>query len=141
MRDMNDNLIARIVSRWAIFISIWFQTMALYNVNVYVDGRIEQALCTGTFNDHDQMMSLQISPDKLKLMDDSIASLYFCTTLLYSISMIFLMVAIQIKRYKTPAPIHTPKLERPKDMESMVLNFSLLILIVINEGGMDLWRR
>ena len=66
-------------------------------------------------------------------------------TLLYCISMIFLMVAIQIRRYKTMAvahsPIHFIGVKRPRDLESMLLNFNLLILIVINEGCMNLWQR
>ena len=151
MREMNDNLIATIVHTWALFISIWLQTTftVLFNkdVHVYVDGmlNVEQEFCSGTFNDHEQMVNLQISPDKLTQMDNAIARNFNIGTLLYCISMIFLMVAIQIRRYKTMAvahsPIHYIGVERPKDLESMLLNFNLLILIVINEGCMNLWRR
>jgi hypothetical protein len=151
MREMNDNLIATIVHTWALFISIWLQTTftVLFNkhVHVYVDGmlNVEQEFCSGTFNDHEQMVNLQISPDKLTQMDNAIARNFNIGTLLYCISMIFLMVAIQIRRYKTMAvahsPIHTIGVEKPKDLESMLLNFNLLILIVINEGCMSLWRR
>ena len=91
------------------------------------------------------MVNLQISPDKLTQMDNTISRNFDIGTLLYCISMIFLMVAIQIRRYKTMAvahsPIHFIGVERPKDLESMLLNFNLLILIVINEGCMNLWRR
>ena len=151
MREMNDNLTATIVHTWALFISIWLQTTftVLFNkhVHVYVDGMLnfEQEFCSGTFNDHGQMVNLQISPDKLTQMDNAISRNFDICTLLYCISMIFLMVAIQIRRYKTMAvahsPIHFIGVERPKDLESMLLNFNLLILIVINEGCMNLWMR
>ena len=85
------------------------------------------------------------SLDKLTQMDNANARFFNATALLSSISMIFLMVAIQIQRYKTMAvehfPIHTIGVERPKDMESMLLNFSLLIFMVINQGFMNLWMR
>ena len=67
MRVMNDNLIAKIVHTWALFISIWLQTTLPTNVHGYADGllNVEQNFCTGTFNDHEQMMNLYISCSKL----------------------------------------------------------------------------
>jgi hypothetical protein len=145
-REMNDNLIATIVHTWALFISIWLQTTFAV-LHLYVDGmlNVEQEFCSGMFNDHEKMVNLQISPDKLTQMNNAIGRSFNIGTLLYCISMIFLMVAIQIRRDKTMAvahsPTHTIGVEKPKDLESMLLNFNLLILIVINEGCMSLWRR
>ena len=53
MRDMNDDLIVNIIVRIALFISVWVSTTGLWNRKIEI--ATSAAMCTGIFNDHDQI--------------------------------------------------------------------------------------
>ena len=61
MRDMNDDLIVTFVVRISVFISFWVSTTGFSNRK----GISTEAICTGIFNDHEQIMDPDITPDKL----------------------------------------------------------------------------
>ena len=145
MRDMNDQLIARIILRWAIFISIWLSLTA--PVNTSTTSSYANKFCTGIYNDHDQIMNSNIPTEKLPLP-------YAPLLILIYISIIILTVAIWYRQFKNSAVVispitlavaplaaNSPFVQRPKDMESMLANFSLVILIVINSIGTLVWRK
>ena len=142
MRDMNDKLIARIILTWVIFISIWLTLTAPMNTSNY-----GMKFCTGIYNDHDQIMNSNIPTEKLPLP-------YAPLLILIYISIIILTVAIWYRQFKNSAVVispitlavaplaaNSPFVQRPKDMESMLANFSLVILIVINSIGTLVWRK
>ena len=134
MRVMNDNLIARIILRWAIFISIWVPLTAPVNTTRSFSNKF----CTGIYNDHDQIMNSEI-PNENLLLPYAPLLVMICT------SMIILMVGIWFRQFKNsavgPLPINPLVMQRPKDMESMLLNFSIIILMAINFWGSLVWRK
>ena len=134
MRDMNDKLIARIILRWVIFISIWLTLTAPMNTSNY-----GMKFCTGIYNDHDQIMNSN-NPNQTP-------SPYAPLLLLIYFSIITLTVSIWFKQFKNSAiePLasksKSPFVQRPKDMESMLANFSLVNLIAINSVVTIIWRK
>ena len=133
MRDMNDKLIARIILRWVIFISIWLTLTAPLNTSNY-----GMKFCTGIYNDHDQIMNSNIPNEALPLP-------YAPLLILIYISIIVLTVAIWFRQFKNSAVVplaaNSPCVQRPKDMESMLANFSLVNLIAINSVVTIIWRK
>ena len=133
MRDMNDKLIATIILRWVIFISIWLTLTAPVNTSNY-----GMKFCTGIYNDHDQIMNSN-NPNQTP-------SPYAPLLLLIYFSIITLTVSIWFKKFKNSAiePLasksKSPFVQRPKDMESMLANFSLVNLIAINSVVTIIWR-
>ena len=82
MRDLNDDLIVRIVSRLTIFISIWVPATGFANRN----GGSTENFCTGIFNDQDQILHPQIPPEKLPLPYVPISGTLAILTLFFMIS-------------------------------------------------------
>ena len=89
-------------------------------------------MCTGIFDDHDQIMDPEISSDELPTSHGF---------LLWSLPVVtlFFMAAVTIthKRKNENMTI----LRRLKDLESMLLNFALLILVLINLIGYRIYWR
>ena len=131
MRDMNDDLIVTILVNTAIFISIWVPTTGFSNRK---GGEVEW-LCTGKFNDHDQIMNPEIVPAKLP---QPYSPIFWAL----SVSILFLMSGVTIGRQRNSFNDNKLTiLHRPKDLESMLLNFACLILLLINVGGYNLYWR
>ena len=131
MRDMNDNLLVAFVIRLSLFISVWIVSVGFVNRKGYTSERF----CTGIFNDHDQIMDPQISPEKLPQP---------YTPLFWSlcITNLFFIVSVRIRRRKISlddVASVTIGTKRPKDLESMLLNFTLIILLTINLLGFQLF--
>ena len=131
MRDMNDDLIVTFLVRIAVLISVWVATTGFSNRK----GSSTESICTGIFmfNDHNQMMNTEIDPDKLPQPYNP---------LLFSIAIaiLFFMAAITIRRKRNSLNDNNKAiLQRPKDLESMLLNFALLILLLINLIGYNLY--
>ena len=131
MRDMNDDLIVTFLVRIAVFISIWVSATGFNHRK----GAKAHALCTGIFNDHEQIMNPIITPDNLPQPYNPI----FCSLM---ITILFLMAAVTIGRYKNSLDDDSLSiLRRPKDLESMLLNFALTILIFTIMFGYNLYWR
>ena len=132
MRDMNDDLIVAFLVRIAVFISVWVPTTGFNNRK----GQSSVvSMCTGIFNDHDQIMNSEIRSDKLPQPYNPIFWFLSITTL-------FLMVAVTIGRKRSSYnDINLAIMQRPKDLESMLLNFALLILLLINMFGYNFYWR
>ena len=134
MRDMNDNLLVAFVIRLSLFISVWIVSVGFVNRKGYTSERF----CTGIFNDHDQITDPQISPEKLPQP---------YTPLFWSlcITTLFFIVSVRIRRRKISlddVATVTIGTQRPKDLESILLNFTLIILLTINLLGFQLfWRK
>ena len=131
MRDMNDDLIVTILVRTSVLISVWVATTG-FN---HREGAKSHAMCTGIFNDHDQIMNQIITPDDLPQPYNPI----FWSLL---ITVLFLMAAVTMGRQKNSLDDDSVRiLKRPKDLESMLLNFALIILIFIMMFGYNLYWR
>lgn len=89
MRDLNDNLVVRIVINISIFISVWVPATGFVNRK----GSSVENFCTGTFNDHDQLLDPQIPPEKLPLPYAPI----FWTLLILTL---FFTIFVMIERHK-----------------------------------------
>ena len=131
MRDMNDNLIVTFVVRISVFISIWVSTTGFSQRK----GISTQAICTGVFNDHDQIMDPELTPDKLPQPYNIILRPMV-------VAILFFMASVTYRRKRNPfSNDNNPFLQRPKDLESMLLNFAVLILLLINVIGYKLYFR
>ena len=130
MRDMNDDLIVTILVRISILFSIWVSTNGFSNRKV--ERATSAAMCTGIFNDHNQIMNPEISSDKLPAPYGFILWSLSVTTL-------FFMVAITTTRKRNNRNMTI--IQRPKDLESTLLNFALLILFLINSIGYRIYWR
>ena len=124
MRDMNDKLIARIILRWAIFISIWFPLTAPVNTTSSFGNKF----CTGIYDDHNQIMNYNIQNEKLPLP-------YAPLLIFFYVSIIILTVAVWFRQFKNPdvvfnplnmavAPLTanspSPFVQRPKGSQSLI---------------------
>ena len=119
MRDMNDDLIVTITVRTAVFISVWVSTTGF----------------SGIFNDHHILTNSKISPDKLPKP-------YLPIFWSLIVSILFLMAAVKIGRYQRKYFDEKPTIiQRPKDLESMLLFFVVLILLLINTLGYSLYMK
>ena len=131
MQDMNDDLIVTILVNTAVFISIWVPTTGFSNRK----GGAVEWLCTGVFNDHDQILNPEIVPSKLP---QPYSPIFWAL----SVSILFLMISAKIGRQRNSFnDVNLKILHRPKDLESMLLNFACLILLVINVGGYNVYWR
>ena len=130
MRDMNDDLIVTFLVRISIFFGIWASTTGFSNRKV--ERATSAAMCMGIFDDHDQIMDPEISSDELPTSYGFI---------LWSLPVLtlFFMAAIKITRKRNNESMTI--LRRPKDLESMLLNFALLILVLINLIGYRIYWR
>ena len=122
--------------RWAIFISIWLSLTA--PVNTSTTSSYANKFCTGIYDDHDQIMNSNIPNEALPLP-------YAPLLILIYISIIVLTVAIWFRQFKNSAVVplvaNPHCVQRPKDMESMLANFSLVNLIAINSVVTIIWRK
>ena len=135
MRDMNDDLLVTFIVRLSIFISIWVHTTGFVNRK----GSSGEGFCTGIFNDHDQVMNTQISPEKLPQPYSPLFWSLWITNLVF-------MVSVKVRRRRISLDDFddtvTIGVQRPKDLESMLLNFTVIILLTINLLGFQLfWRK
>ena len=131
MRDMNDDLIVTILVRISLLISVWVATTGFNHRK----GAKSHAMCTGISNDYDQIMNHMITPDDLPQPYNPI----FWSLL---ITVLFLMAAVTMGRQKNSLDDDSVRiLKRPKDLESMLLNFALIILIFIMMFGYNLYWR
>ena len=132
MRDMNDDLIVKFIIRLAILISIWVPATGFENRKE----NSRERFCTGIFNDQTQIMNSEISPEKLP-------NPYFPLFWLLMITNLFFMVAVKIGRQKISLDDDTTiGTQRPKDLESMLLNFTVIILLTVNILGYLLfWKK
>ena len=135
MRDMNDDLIVRFIIRLAIFISIWVPATGFENRRE----NSRERFCTGIFNDQTQIMNSEISPEKLPRP-------YFPLFWSLMITNLFFMVAVKIGRQKISLESSDDNItigtQRPKDLESLLLNFTVIILLTINLLGYLLfWKK
>ena len=134
MRDMNDDLLVTFIVRLSIFISIWVHTTGFVNRK----GNLFEGFCTGIFNDHNEILDPQISPEKLP---QPYSPLFWSLC----ITNLFFIVSVKIRRQRISLNDvdNTVKIgvKRPKDLESMLLNFTLMILLIINMLGFYLFFR
>ena len=133
MRDMNDDLIVAFLVRIAVFISVWVPTTGFNNRK----GQSSVvSMCTGIFNDHNQIIDSEISSGKLPAP-------YGFILWSLSVLILFFMAAVTIARKRNDPTNHKKTIiQRPKDLESMLLNFALLILLLINVIGYRIyWRK
>ena len=131
MRDMNDDLIVTFLVRIAVLISVWVATTGFSNRK----GSSTESICTGIFifDGHNQMMNPEIDPDKLPQPYNP---------LLFSIAIaiLFFMASVTYRHKRNSfSDNYKPFLRRPKDLESMLLNFALLTLLLINLIGYNLY--
>ena len=135
MRDMNDDLLVRFIIRLSIFISVWVPTTGFVNRK----GSSGEGFCTGIFNDHDEVMNTQISPEKLPQPYSPLFWSLWITNLVF-------MVSVKVRRRRLSLDDFddtvTIGVQRPKDLDSMLLNFTIIILLTINLLGFQLfWRK
>ena len=132
MRNMNDNLIVTILVRTAVLISIWVCTTGFSGKT----GGTSDAMCTGIFDDHNILLNSKISPDKLP---QPYAWIFWSLAL----ANLFFMASATIGRHQRNSLDDDTLtiIKRPKDLESMLLNFALLILLSINGLGYNLIMR
>ena len=128
MRDMNDDLIVTILVRISISMGILVSTTG-HSKEEYATSA---ALCTGIFNDHNQIMDSEIYSGKLPAP-------YGFILWSLSVAISFFMASITIIRKRNNESMTI--LKRPKDLESMLLNFALLILLLINVIGYRIYWR
>ena len=128
MRDMNDDLIVTILVRISISIGILVSTTG-HSKEQYA---ISAAMCTGIFNDHNQITDSEISSGKLP------PAYGFILWSLSGLTLLF-MASITITRKRNNESMTI--LKRPKDLESMLLNFALLILLLVNVLGYRIYWR
>ena len=132
MRDMNDDLIVTILVRTTVFISIWVSTTGFAGKT----GGASDAMCIGVFNDYQILMNSKIYPDKLP---QPYAWLFWSL----AVAILSFMASAKIKRHQRNSLEDDTLtiIKRPKDLESMLLNFALLILLSINGLGYNLIMR
>ena len=131
MRDMNDDLIVTFLVRIAVLISVWVATTGFSNRK----GSSTESICTGIFifDGHNQMMNTEIDPDKLPQPYNPL--LFFL-----AVAILFFMASVTYRRKRNSFRDNSkPFLRRPKDLDSMLLNFALLILLLINLFGYNLY--
>ena len=123
MRDTNDDLIVMISVRTAVFISVWVSTTGFSDK---MGGSID-AMCTGIFNDHHILMNSKISLDKLPQP-------YSPVFWILTFTILFFIGAIEIGRHKRNFLDDDTLtiMKKPKYLESILLNFAMLILLSIN---------
>ena len=131
MRDMNDDLIVTFLHRISVFISVWVATTGFHNRK----GASTEAICTGIFNDHDQIMNPELTPDKLPQPYNPLLKWI-------AVAILFFMASVTYRRKKNSFSDNNKTfLRQPKDLESTLLNFAVLILLLINVIGYNLYVR
>ena len=132
MRGMKDDLIVTILVRTFVIIGVWVSTTTSW---IKPSGTSD-GMCTGIFNNYHDIMNQEISPEKipkpyLPIFGSLIVSIWF------------LMAAVKIGRYQRNSyDDEKPTIiQRPKDLESMLLNFAVLILLLINTLGYTLYMK
>ena len=126
MRDMNDNLIVTFIIRLSIFVSVWVPTTGFLSRK----GSSGEGFCTGIFNNYDQIMDPQISPEELPQP-------YAPLLWLVWIAILFFMVSVKIRPRRISLDSVdddsvTIGVQRPRDLDSILLNFTIMILLLIN---------
>ena len=137
MRQMNDDLLLRIAISWAVFMSVWIPTMISpkqYNK----ESKRVNSMCTGIFSSNDQDLVWEdlVNKDTYSQPRVTTYKLWFWI----SITLV-LMMAIKIGRRKIS--FEQPGLSpQPKNLESMLLNFTLVVLLTISMLGFNLyWKK
>ena len=132
MRGMRDDLIVTILVRTAVIIGVWVSTTTSW---IKPSGTSD-GMCTGIFNNYHDIMNQEMSPDKLPKPFLPIFGALI-------VSILFLMAAVKIGRYQRKYFDNEKPtiIQRPKDLESMLLNFAVLILLLINTLGHTLYTK
>ena len=116
----------------SIFISIWVPTTGFVTTG--------DSFCTGIFYNYNQIMDSQISPKKLPQPYSPLLRLLWLAILFFMVS-----VKIRLRRISLDGvDDNSVKIgvQRPKDLDSMLLNFTIMILLLINVLGFHLfWRK
>ena len=116
MRGMNDNLLARISFNISLFLSLFFQLTVLNPAPTR-----NQAICTGIFDDID-IIGIRFN------------GIHPYTVMYLTFSCITLTLCIAVKIGKHLITLDEPVglIPKPKNLESMLLNLSLVMLIFIS---------
>ena len=115
MRQMNDDLITRLAVNWAIFLSIWISCQISYS---------NESICTGDFSFNKQLDSTKIFfPFPPYGVFAPLIWLCLLTTLVLQI-----LVKIKSSEFWLNQP--TGLIQPPKNMDSIILNFILLVLFI-----------
>ena len=136
MRDMNDDLLVTFIIRLSIIISVWVPTTGFLSRK----GSSGEGFCTGIFNNYNQIMDPQISPEKLP---QPYAPLFW----LLWIAILFFMVSVKIRLQRISLDgvdddMVKIGVQRLKNLDSMLLNFTIMILLLINVLGFHLfWKK
>ena len=139
MRDINDDLLVTFIIRLSIFISVWVPTTGFLSRK----GSSGEGFCTGIFNDYTQIMDPQISPEKLPQPYSPLFWLLWIAILFFMVSN---GVKIRLQRISLDGVddnmVKFIGVQRPKDLDSMLLNFTIMILLLINMLGFQLfWKK
>ena len=126
MKTMDDNMIVRIVMIWVFHLSIWVNSVGFLQRST--ESSKSKAFCTGIYNDHDEILNSHISP---KNLPRPFMPLFY----LILISTFVLMVAIRKGKRKICFENPTAIIQRPKDMENMLLHSTVMVLFIINQLG------
>ena len=141
MRQMNDDILLRIAISWAIFMSIWITTMI--NPTQYKKQfNNAYGLCTGIFSiDEKDLVWEDLVTSTVDAYKTVLGPPQFVMLVWISITLI-LMVAVKIGHQKISLEQPSGLISPPKDLESILLNFTLIVLLTINMLGFSLyWKK
>ena len=136
MRQMNDDLLLRVAISWALFMSIWNATM-ISGKQYTKESKKLIGMCTGIFSSNEEDLVWQDLVNSKRTYKNPmyVSPFWFWV----SITLV-LMVAVKIGRQKISLEHREPCLiPQPKNLESMLLNFTLVVLLTINMLGFRLY--
>ena len=140
MPQMNDDILLRIAVSWITFMSIWITTM-ISPIHYKQETNRVNGMCTGIFSIDDKDLVWQDLVNSTVGAYKPILGLFELFLLFWISITLVLMVAVNIGRRKIS--LEQPGLiSPPKDFESMLLNFTLIVLVTINMYGFRLyWKK
>ena len=131
MRQMNDDLLLRISVNWAVLMSVWIPTMISPMKFKKSTNKIN-GVCTGIFSSNEEDLDWQ------DLVNSKVTYTHMYTLWFWVFITLILMIFVKIGRRKIS--LEQPGLiPQPKDLESMLLNFTLMILLAINLLGFNFY--
>ena len=140
MPQMNDDILLRIAVSWITFMSIWITTM-ISPIHYKKETNRVNGMCTGIFSIDDKDLVWQDLVNSTVGAYKPILGLFELFMLFWISTTLVLMVAVNIGRRKIS--LEQPGLiSPPKDFESMLLNFTLIVLVTIIMLGFRLyWKK
>ena len=140
MPQMNDDILLRIAVSWILFMSVWITTM-ISPIQYKKENNRVNGMCTGIFSIDDKDLVWQDLVNSTVGAYKPILGLFELFLLFWISITLVLMVAVNIGRQKIS--LEQPGLiSPPKDFESMLLNFTLIVLVTIIMLGFDLyWKK